>query len=72
MAGALAERDFADKLRRAGFADIEVLEREPVGIEELALYPLFSHDLIDLMRRLIPARRHGDLASSVVLAARRS
>jgi arsenite methyltransferase len=71
VAGALAERDFADKLQRAGFDHVEVLDRAPVGIDLLALYPLFTDDLLDLMRRLIPPQRHDDIATSVVVRASR-
>jgi arsenite methyltransferase len=42
VAGALTERDFVQKLERAGFVDIEVLERSTMGIDDCALYPLFT------------------------------
>jgi arsenite methyltransferase len=69
VAGALAEEDFVRKLDRAGFADVEVLHREALGIDDCALYPLFSPTVIDLMRRLIPADRHGRVAVAVVVRA---
>lgn len=71
MAGALAERDFVEKLHRAGFGDVEVLRREPVGMDQLALYPLFTEDLLDLMRRLITEDRHDHVATSIVVRASR-
>lgn len=71
MAGALAERDFVDKLHRAGFHDIEVVRREPVGMDQLALYPLFTEDLLDLMRRLIARDRHDKVATAIVVRASR-
>ena len=46
MAGALTERDFVNKLDRAGFVDVEVLEREPLRIDDCALYPLFTEELL--------------------------
>lgn len=69
MAGALAERDFVDKLHRAGFHGVEVLEREPVGIDQLALYPLFTDELLELMRRLIPPEQHDTIATAMVVHA---
>ncbi|MGH2811144.1 MAG: hypothetical protein ACRDI1_00330 [Actinomycetota bacterium] len=70
MAGALAERDFVDKLKRTGFTDVGVVERHPYGIDDGAMYPLFTDELISLMRELIPAEKQGRIGMSVVLKAR--
>jgi hypothetical protein len=72
VAGALTERDFVEKLEKAGFGDIKVHHREPVSVDDLALYPLFTPELIQLMRRLIPAERQNAVATSVVITARRA
>ena len=72
MAGALAERDFVAKLEKAGFEGVEVVDRQPVSVEDFTLYPLFTDDLIDLMRRLIPPERQGAVATAVVVRAERS
>jgi SAM-dependent methyltransferase len=69
IAGALAETDFVDKVRRAGFIAVEVLQREPLSIDDCALYPLFSADIIQLMRSLIPAGRHDHVAVAIVVRA---
>jgi hypothetical protein len=70
VAGALTERDFVAKLERAGFEQIEVLERQPMSVDALALYPLFTEDLLEMMRTLIPPDRQGELAMAVVVSAR--
>lgn len=70
MSGALTERDFVAKLEKAGFADVEVVEREPLGIDRMASYPLFTDDLIELMHRLIPAHRHDRIVVAIVVTAR--
>ena len=70
MAGALTERDFVAKLTRAGFGEIEIRERRTMSVDDAALYPLFTDDLLELMRTLIPAERQGDLATAVVVTAR--
>lgn len=70
MAGALAERDFVKKLEKAGFVDLEVVERRPVGVEEFALCPLFTDEVIELMRTLIPLEKHEEVATAIVLRAR--
>jgi arsenite methyltransferase len=72
VAGALTERDFVDKLEKSGFGDIDVRQREPVSVDDLALYPLFTPELIELMRTLIPPERQAAVATSVVLTARRT
>lgn len=69
VAGALAEPDFVRKLEQAGFADIQVLHREPLSIDDCALYPLFSDDVIRLMRQLIAPERHRDVAVAIVVRA---
>ena len=70
MAGALTERDFVTKLERAGFTGIEIVERTPLGVDESALYPLFTPDVLDLMRTLIPTERQQTIGVAVVVRAR--
>jgi arsenite methyltransferase len=71
VAGALAEDDFVYQLEKAGFTDVEVLDREPLSISDCALYPLFSAEVITLMRDLIPEEKHAAVAVAVVIKARR-
>ena len=70
MAGALAERDFVAKMERVGFVDVEIVARDARSIEDFALYPLFTDDLIALMRALIPAEQQHAVATAVVIKAR--
>jgi arsenite methyltransferase len=72
VAGALTERDFVEKLEKAGFSEIEVRQREPVSVDDLALYPLFTPELIQLMRTLIPPERQVAVATAVVITASRA
>jgi hypothetical protein len=67
----VTERDFVEKLERAAFGEIEVHHREPVSVEDLARYPLFTSELIELMRTLIPSDRQHPVATSIVITARR-
>jgi arsenite methyltransferase len=69
VAGALTERDFVAKLERAGFTSIEILERTPVSIDDCSLYPLFTPDVLDLMRTLIPSRRQDTIGTAIVVRA---
>ena len=71
MSGALAERVFAHKIEKAGFTGAEVLERHPFGLEDAARYPLFTPELIDLMRRLLPEPQQAEVAVAVTVAARK-
>lgn len=72
MAGALAERDFVTKLEKAGFEGVEVVDRRPVSVDDFTLYPLFTDDLIELMRSLIPPEQQGAVATAVVVRAERA
>lgn len=70
VAGALEEDDFVRKLEKSGFSDVEVVERQPLSIDDCALYPLFPDEVIELMRRLIPVERHQAVAVAVIIRAR--
>jgi arsenite methyltransferase len=69
VAGALTERDFVTKLQRAGFSKIEILERAPMGVDDCALYPLFTTDVLDLMRALISPQRQQTIGTAIVVCA---
>ena len=71
MSGALAERVFAEKLERAGFADIWVGGHLPFGINEAASMPLFTPEVLEVMRRTIPSERHDHVATAVIVKARK-
>jgi arsenite methyltransferase len=69
VAGALKEEDFVAKLQKAGFVDVAILSREPLSVDDCALYPLFTGEVIRLMRELIPAAMQSQVAISVVVRA---
>jgi arsenite methyltransferase len=71
VAGALAERVFAEKLGRTGFVDVWVGAHRPMGIDEAANYPLFTNELIELMRTALPPEQHDHVATSVIVKARK-
>ena len=45
--------------------------REPVSVDDLALYPLFTDEIIELMRSLLPLDRLEAVATSVIVTAKR-
>ena len=71
MSGALAERVFAEKLERAGFQDIWVGGHQPYGIDDAARYPLFTPELIEIMKRTISPDRQHHVATGVIVKARK-
>jgi arsenite methyltransferase len=71
VSGALAERVFVKKLTNVGFRDVTVLRRDPFGLDDAARYPLFTPELVALMRRLIPRDRRDRVAVAVTLRGRR-
>lgn len=48
-----------------------MLQREPMSIDDCALYPLFGDELLALMRRLIAREKQEALGVAVVVRARR-
>ena len=71
MSGALAERVFAHKIRKIGFTELTILERRRFSIDDASRYPLFTDELIALMRGLLPADRHDEVATAITLTARK-
>jgi len=71
VSGAMAERVFAAKLERAGFTEMWVGGHQPFGIDEASLYPLFTQEVIAVMRRTIPLDRQSHVATGVIVKARR-
>jgi arsenite methyltransferase len=71
VSGALAERVFAEKLERAGFVDVWVGGHQPYGIDDAAKYPLFTPELIEIMRRTISADHQDHVATGVIVKAHR-
>jgi hypothetical protein len=46
-------------------------EELPYGVDECEQYPMFTPELLGLMRRLIPPARQPKVARSVIFTARR-
>lgn len=65
----MAERVFAEKLERIGFADVWVGGHRSFGIDEARLYPLFTDEILKVMRRTIPVERQDAVATSVIAKA---
>lgn len=71
LSGALSEKALYKAVRRAGFREVSIEPLDPFGIEECALYPLFANELLALLRERVPAERHGRIATSVLVRARK-
>jgi len=67
----MAERVFARKMEKVGFTDVWIGEKRPFGIEQAAIFPLFTDEVVELMRTLIPAERRDSVAFSVIAKARK-
>ncbi len=65
----MAERVVAEKLQRAGFANVWVGGHRPFGIEDAALMPLFTHEVIEVMRRTIAVDHQDRVATAVIIKA---
>ena len=71
LSGALSEMALYKGLRRAGFRQVAIHPINRFGIAECALYPLFTEDLLALLRRVVPDDRHEQIATSMFVAARK-
>ena len=69
-AGAMAERALLRALARVGLVDVEVRERHPFGVEDCARFPLFTPDLLEVMRATIPPECQPVIATVVTVTAR--
>jgi hypothetical protein len=57
------------KIMNVGFEAVAMEERRPVGLDELAHYPVFPEELVEFLRRAVPASRQAALVWSVTLTA---
>lgn len=71
VSGALSEQVLRRKLDNVGYRQVWVGDREPFGLAAAALYPLFSPELIETLREVLPAGRHDRVATSVRVTAHR-
>jgi SAM-dependent methyltransferase len=69
-AGAMSERALLRALARVGLVDVEVRERHAFGVEDCARFPLFTPDLLEVMRATIPQERQSVIATVVTVTAR--
>ena len=60
------------KLKKIGFATVGRCEERSVGIDDCAQYPVFTQDLLNLMRRHIPRERWPHVARSVIFLAEKA
>jgi SAM-dependent methyltransferase/TusA-related sulfurtransferase len=72
VSGAMAERTLLRSLGRVGLVNVTVHERRAVGIADCARYPLFSSELLAVMRRTIPPDRQDRFAGSITVSARKA
>ena len=71
IAGALSERVFGTKLANAGLTEITMDERSDLTVDDMALYPLFTPEVLDLMRRLLSDEAQQRIATSIIVRARK-
>jgi hypothetical protein len=61
----------AKKVANVGFEAIDIADRRPVGLDEIARYPVFTEELRQLLREALPESRHPELVWAVTLTARK-
>jgi arsenite methyltransferase len=71
LSGALSEVALYKGLRRAGFREVLIEPLGPFGIGEAALYPLFTPELMALLRDRVAPERHDRIATRVLARGRK-
>lgn len=71
ISGALSERVLTKKLTDSGLQDVRLDEREVFDIDDVALYPLFTDEVLDLMRATMSESAQRRVADSVIIHARK-
>ena len=71
IAGAVSEELLAKKLSRAGLTDVEFIERMTFTLDDVAAYPLFTADVVELMRQLLPQPAQARVATGMIVTARK-
>lgn len=71
ISGALSETVLTKKLAHAGLDDVRLEERVIFDIEDVALYPLFTSEVLELMRRTMSEEAQRRVADSVIIHARK-
>lgn len=69
IAGALTEDVFARKLDNVGFVGASFSERIRFSLDDVLLYPLFTAEVVDLMRRLLSPEEQREVAVSLIVKA---
>ena len=69
IAGAVSEGLLAKKLQRAGLTKVEISHRVPFSLDDVAAYPLFTAEIIELMRRRLPAAARSRVATGLIVTA---
>lgn len=70
IAGAVSTDVLRRKLLRAGFGEVTIEDPEPFGLADVALYPLFPPDVLDLLREALPAHAQQQVAIAHLIRAR--
>jgi hypothetical protein len=60
------------KLKKIGFAAVRRCHERSVSIDDCEQYPIFSQELLDLMRLHIPRERWPQVARSVIFLAEKT
>jgi hypothetical protein len=67
----MAERTLLRSLHRVGFTSVQVHERHPLGIDDCARFPLFTPDLLAVIRATIPASDQHRIGTCITVTARK-
>lgn len=71
IAGAVSEQVLARKLERVGFEQVQLSGHAPFSLDDVAQYPLFAPEVVELLRRVLPADAQQRVAVGLLVRARK-
>jgi len=62
---------FGEKAAKGGFRTIEVFDRRSMTLDELAVYPLFTPDFLEWLKKSIPAAQQDRIIYTACITAKK-
>ena len=62
---------FGEKAAKGGFPTIEVFDRRSMTLDELAVYPLFTPDFLEWLKKSIPPVQQDQIIYTACITAKK-
>ncbi len=62
---------FGEKAAKGGFRTVEVFDRRSMTLDELAVYPLFTPDFLEWLKKSIPPTQQDRIIYTACITAKK-